>query len=95
MMQEQRFRENWNFRRAELQFSVMADDHVFHKRSQLGRKSGKPVARAAHDPETDDDMPQQLSFCAVPETARIRELFHFADIVKNRARNQQVEINVL
>src|SRR5690349_11020104 len=40
-------------------------------------------------------MSEQLPLGAIAETARIRELFDFADIVKNRPSEQEIKIDVL
>ena len=93
-MQQHRLGEQGNFGRAECELSMMAQNHVDQQIAQRAGEAGDLPQLFFHDPQPDGDVPQQLAFRRITEAARITELVDLADVVKNDAGEQQIEIDV-
>lgn len=92
-MEQQSLGKLGNFRRAEIELSVVADDNVLDQRAQLRREIWKRAQLGGNDSQADDHVPKQLALGSIGESTIVTQLVNLSDIVQDRPGNQQIAID--
>ena len=66
---------------------------MLYQSSQLRRKVRKALKFVVQESQADDDVAQQLAFGTVAETAVVGEFSDLANIVQDRAGQQQIQVD--
>src|SRR5438270_730575 len=73
---------------------MMTENHMLQQCPQLGREVRKARQLFVQHLQSDIDVSQKLPVRAVAETALVGQLRNLADIMQNRASDQQVQIDI-
>src|SRR5579862_729128 len=93
-MEQQRFRKHRQLRRAEFILTVMADDQVLDQRLQLRRKIWLGRKLLLQHLQLYDHVAQKLATCGVSKRTMVTKFVNLADVVQERAGQQQVTIDL-
>src|SRR5580704_11639705 len=72
----------------------MADDEVFNKDFEFGRKAGDPGKFGLQHFQFDDHVAKQLAACGVREGAVVSEFVNLADVVQESTGEKQITIDL-
>lgn len=87
-MEQNGLQGHWFSRRAPLVLPMMADKQMFQLDGKVIWKVWELTDLILKPFDSEEDVPQQSSFIRIVEGSLVRELIHFAEVVKNRCRDQ-------
>src|SRR5882762_3312065 len=94
VMQHQRFRKHGKLGRAEVILAVMTNNEMLQQRFEFVRKSWDESNLGVQHFQLDDHVAEQLAPGGVRKRAVVGEFVDLAEIVKERAAEQEVAINL-
>ena len=94
VVQHQRFRKHRKLGRAEVVLSVMTNNQMLKQRLDLVRKSRDESNLRMQHLQFDDHMSEQLAARGIGKRAVISEFVDLSHVVKERAAEQQVAIDL-
>src|SRR5271156_329403 len=93
-VEQHRFWNHGQLRRTELQFAMMAQNHVLDQETQRRRKTLKRRQLLFDHRNAQGDMPDELALQGVIEAGSPAQLLQLANVMQNGAGEQQVTVDL-
>ena len=93
VVEQNRFGNHRQLRRTELQFAMMAQDHVLDQHAERRRKVRQRRQLLLDHRDANGDVPYQLPLQGVVEAGAPAQLLQLADVMQNGAGQKQITVD--